>query len=290
MVTEYFLTTHYYSCFTGCSTRIVSDLATQTDTHTGSWRITNSYRTCEQLMEAVLVNIYDPSSSGSNGCSTANQNQCAIGDLSSKLGDAYFPSSMGSSMGRRAYTDSNLPLYGDNNVDNLLMVIIPENRDIKPSCGKINVYAARSAKATFSNDGVTGTIEFVQRSPLDSTVTNVNLEGLNSQAGGYHVHMFPVPEREASSQGSMCAPERVSGHFNPFEAEVGIPSSPSYPSALSSTYDKYEVGDLSAKYGLLNGLASKSATYTDYNLQLFGQNSIVGRSLVIHRNDATKSR
>ncbi|GFR93170.1 superoxide dismutase [Cu-Zn], partial [Elysia marginata] len=271
------------------STRIVSDLATQSDAKMGDWRITDNFPTCDEFMNKVLNSFHDPTSSASSGCSTSNQNACAIGDLTSKHGYINFTSSTDSSE-RAAYTDSNLPLYGDNSVRNLLMIVIPKNNKVKPACGKVNVYAERSAKATFSNDGVTGTIEFRQKSPLDSTITAVKLQGLAGVAGGYHVHMWPVPEREASSQGNMCAPERVSGHFNPFIAQVGSPGSPNYPAPEASTYDMYEVGDLSAKYGMLNGQQSMVNTYTDYNLQLFGRNSIVGRSLVIHRNDATSSR
>ena len=45
-----------------------------------------------------------------------------------------------------------------------------------------------------------------------------------------------------------------------------------------------QVGDLSRKYGLLNGKDSLSETYTDFNLPLFGWHSVLGRSLVIHRD------
>ncbi|RUS91560.1 hypothetical protein EGW08_000675 [Elysia chlorotica] len=275
----------------GSSTRIVYDLATQTDAQAANWRITDSYTTCEEFMKNIFHAIYDTRTSESDGCSSvdARQKECAIGDLTGKLDLIGFAPNVGSSM-RKAVTDYNLPLFGDNNVDNLLMLILPIGKEIMPACGKINVYAERSAKAVFSNDGVTGTIKFSQKSPLDPTVTSVNLQGLQSFAGGYHVHMWPVPERQASSQTSMCSPGHVSGHFNPFIDQVGTPGSDSYPDAGTSTYDMFEVGDLSGKYGLLNGEMSKSGTYTDYNLQLFGTNSIVGRSLVIHRNDATSSR
>lgn len=273
----------------GSSTRIVTDVATQSTAQTGKWRITNSFTTCDEFMKNVLNSIYDPTSPASDSCGTSNQAACAIGDLTSKHGQLNFVSSVGGS-GRRAFTDSNLPLFGDNNVQNLLLIIIPESSSVKPACGKVTMFVERAAKAIFSNDGVSGMIEFRQKSPLDPTRTSVDLEGLSSKAGGYHVHMWPVPERETSSQGSMCAPERVSGHFNPFKEQVGVPSDVNYPAPLASTYDMYEVGDLSAKYGMLNDLGSKNETYTDYNLQLFGHNSIVGRSLVIHRNDATASR
>ena len=45
------------------------------------------------------------------------------------------------------------------------------------------------------------------------------------------------------------------------------------------------MGDLSRKYGLLNGKDALSETYTDFNLPLFGFNSVMGRSIVIHKDE-----
>ena len=50
----------------------------------------------------------------------------------------------------------------------------------------------------------------------------------------------------------------------------------------------YEYGDLSGKHGLLT--ATTQAFYTDSTLPLFGETSVLGRSIVIHKNDATASR
>lgn len=47
-----------------------------------------------------------------------------------------------------------------------------------------------------------------------------------------------------------------------------------------------DVGDLSGKHGSLAGLESLTATYVDSQLSLFGPSSVVGRSVVIHYNDA----
>ncbi|GFO44805.1 superoxide dismutase [Cu-Zn], partial [Plakobranchus ocellatus] len=270
------------------STHIVTDLMTRSSATMGDWRISNSYPSCEQFMADVLTNIYNPTSSSSSDCGTTNQKDCAIGDLSSKLGNVYFSGSLGDSAGRRAYTDANLPLFADNSVEGLLMIILPQGNNVEPACGMINVYETRSATATFNNAGVQGYIKFTQKSPLDPTVTFIHVKGLSANAGGYHVHELPVPERLASTQGNMCAGERVSGHFNPFVSVVGYPGLVGYPSAATSTYDMYEVGDLSGKYGLLDGLQIKNETYTDRNLPLFGQNSIIGRSIVIHRIDGSR--
>ncbi len=52
---------------------------------------------------------------------------------------------------------------------------------------------------------------------------------------------------------------------------------------FSGTDDEYEIGDLSGKYGSFLNLTTYEKTHTDYNLPLFGRNSIQGRSVVIHK-------
>lgn len=45
------------------------------------------------------------------------------------------------------------------------------------------------------------------------------------------------------------------------------------------------MGDLSGKFGLLNGLVSLDAVYNDTSLPLFGTRAILGRSVIIHKKD-----
>ena len=54
--------------------------------------------------------------------------------------------------------------------------------------------------------------------------------------------------------------------------------------------DKYELGDLSGKFGNFVGQSSVNKQFTDVQLDLFGRYSILNRAYVIHRNDATGSR
>jgi hypothetical protein len=49
-----------------------------------------------------------------------------------------------------------------------------------------------------------------------------------------------------------------------------------------------EVGDLSGKHGVFTGY-SEMATFMDGNLPLFGANSVVGRSIVIHSYTVSQS-
>ena len=52
---------------------------------------------------------------------------------------------------------------------------------------------------------------------------------------------------------------------------------------LIGTNDQYEIGDLSGKYGTFLNLTTYTGKQLDYNLPLFGKNSIQGRSVVIHK-------
>ena len=54
--------------------------------------------------------------------------------------------------------------------------------------------------------------------------------------------------------------------------------------------DKYELGDLSGKFGNLAGLSSLTRQNIGVQLSLFGRYSILNRALVIHRNDTGGSR
>uniref|UniRef100_A0AAQ5Y224 Superoxide dismutase copper/zinc binding domain-containing protein n=1 Tax=Amphiprion ocellaris TaxID=80972 RepID=A0AAQ5Y224_AMPOC len=131
--------------------------------------------------------------------------------------------------------------------------------------------------------GIMGYFSFRQASPFDVTELRVNLTNLQNRVGPYHVHKFPVPLLGTNSS-SLCSNDNVGGHWNPFGLDT---SDPTYPKGPGSTHDRYEVGDLSAKHMSLAGLNGFEMVFTDFNLPLFGQNSIVGRSVVIHQMDVT---
>ena len=66
----------------------------------------------------------------------------------------------------------------------------------------------------------------------------------------------------------------------------GIYLTPYIPTIIG-TVDAYEVGDLSGKYGTT--FNAKTSTFNDYNLPLFGTNSILLRSFAIRRNASDSS-
>ena len=107
-----------------------------------------------------------------------------------------------------------------------------------------------------------GTVRFRQASGEDPMYIDVDLSGLNSMAGGYHVHTSPIT--------SGCGAESTGGHW--------------------LRDDEYDIGDLATKHGSLSGLSVLSASYVDTDLSLFGEYSIVGRSVVIHYDQAGSPR
>ena len=56
------------------------------------------------------------------------------------------------------------------------------------------------------------------------------------------------------------------------------------PSIATGSVDQYEVGDLSGKFGDLKGQDRVQGTFVDPSLCLWGPNSVLGRSVVIHHS------
>lgn len=138
------------------------------------------------------------------------------------------------------------------------------------------VYRVKAvAKDWFGNGektGVTGRFEFIQESPFSPVKTFVMLKGLNGIINNYHVHETSIPIDRIQP----CSDHSVGGHFNPFN----VTKSP-----IRGTPDQYEVGDLSGKFDKLKDLHGFEKEYNDTNLELVAPNSILGRSIVLHKKD-----
>ncbi|XP_055867441.1 uncharacterized protein LOC106052162 isoform X1 [Biomphalaria glabrata] len=265
------------------STRVVTDLYSRDSISSLRWKITGAVSNCASITSrqaALDLLIYNPNNASDGVLCTpqSNSKQCAVGNLSGRLGDV----SVGQSKG---YSDNDLPLTGETNIGNKLLVVY-ETDGSAYACAIIKIFKVRNALVKFSHDGVTGTASFSQNSPFDPTVVQINFQGLNNNSKGFHIHSWPTPTKITPDQ-DLCGAAVTSGHFNPYNKNV---NSPIYPQPDASTDDMYEVGDLSSKYGTLANLQSLNGTYTDWNLPLFGANSIIGRSLVIHHNDPAGSR
>ncbi|XP_042605270.1 uncharacterized protein LOC109064071 [Cyprinus carpio] len=151
-------------------------------------------------------------------------------------------------------------------------------------CAEIRSIATKVVSAVVSMQGIKGYFSFHQPSPFDLTTITVNLKNLNRRVGPYHVHQFPLPQMR-SLPDSSCSNNNLGGHWNPFNVNT---QAPAYPPPRGSTHDLFEVGDLSARHGSLENTNNFQATFTDWNLPLFGRNSIVGRSVVMHMPNSTR--
>ncbi|XP_052229101.1 uncharacterized protein LOC127843264 [Dreissena polymorpha] len=227
--------------------------------------------TLENRCSTTIGNLYNPTLANEVGCSVDNQSPCSIGNLTGKHGNVTI---IRMSPFKAFYTDQNLPLKGKNSIIGKTIAFRKGNKYV--GCANIIQYPSKHGEAMFSDDGVSGSVIMSQQSPLDVAVIKLNLTNLGNKAGGYHVHVWPVPVK--TSAGGHCSDSDVSGHFNPFNVNVNN----NYPALNSTTPDRYEVGDFSGKFGSLANMNTVVKNFFDPTLQLFGKNSILGRSLVIH--------
>lgn len=151
-------------------------------------------------------------------------------------------------------------------------------------CARLYPLPEKQVSAVMSMRGIQGYLHFRQASPFDVTEFRLNLTNLQSRVGPYHVHNFPVPSVR-SPLPSICSNDNLGGHWNPFGLNT---SDQTYPKQPGSTYDMYEIGDLSGKHMFLTGLNEVDALFHDSSLPLFGPNSIVGRSIVIHQGNGAR--
>ena len=135
-----------------------------------------------------------------------------------------------------------------------------------------------SATAYFDMGGVRGSIQFYQANPDEPVRVHVQLDGLDQFNDRYpwHVHDFPV--RFGLLRDFPCSEAEVGDHYDP----TGVGNSPNYTEMCAADPDNCEVGDLGGKLGLLVN-NEPWQNFDDPRLSLFGPQSIVGRSIVIHR-------
>ncbi|XP_067657181.1 uncharacterized protein [Haliotis asinina] len=224
-----------------------------------------------------LTAVFDPSAKSAGACTADNPGACAVGDLTVRLGKVMVGATAGSA--RKFVHDRYLPLSGDANIAGNTLVIL-DNSNMIVSCGKIMAVTEKQASAVFNRAGVLGSVLFKQASPFEATDIFVVLSRLAGKAGGYHVHLYPVPYQHTANQ-QLCSSDAVGGHWNPFVKP--------FPTTGSTT-DVFEVGDISGKFGSLADKDSYSQTMKDYNMPMFGPYSIIGRSVVVHKSVAGAPR
>lgn len=206
----------------------------------------------------------------------ANQMKCEVGDLYNKGGAL----SIGTNL---FYTDINLPVtktVGSMPGIGARSVVV---HDANLAAGRyrcatihfLGKFSPRKAVATFDVANVaTGTMTFTQTNSNSPTLVQLDLKELNA-AGGYHVHQFPVTDG--------CGASSTGGHYNPTGASGTCNSS-----AVARSNNNCEIGDLSGKHGSLSIGSVVATSYWDQYLPLFGDESILGRSIVIHNTNGAR--
>ena len=219
--------------------------------------------------------LYDPKNGQGEGCSQKEPHKCREGDLAGKFGSVKV--SRRESMFTKNYFHDNhleLPELGPGSARSLFVVIYePDRPDEFLACAKVREVKTKVGHAKFGHEGLTGDITLTQVSPFFPVKSQVQFKGLQKKAGSYHIHQYPVNFERRDNEDNPCL--RTGGHYNPFR--IDPTSSPDQGSS-----DKYEVGDLSRKYGGLKELDTFSTTAIDPMLSLFGKFSVIGRSIVIH--------
>eukprot|EP00794_Sanderia_malayensis_P005506 gene5506-6191_t len=249
------------------------------------WFISSSsasgYNQCDKL-----TNVLQGRSTSTGTCSEHEPGACEMGDLSSKLNNI----SIGianDAVNAKKFRLIDISL----NISAIQghALVIKDSRGVPFACANIMKDGPLSMSSSFDaakHDGVSGAVSFTQESPYHPTKINFKLNGLNDKAKGIHVHQFPIPDPAPAT--NPCAGAVVGAHLNPY----GINNKASnYPADGSgASLDKYEVGDISGKFGNLAGSTSNYSQYEDLQMGIYGRYSIFNRAVVIHRNDATGSR
>lgn len=148
------------------------------------------------------------------------------------------------------------------------------------------------ALAQFDMDGVKGFVRFTQANQSAPTQVEYELDGLRGNNKLYHVHVRPVPKfdanlvrNNATAIAQLCGDPNTGGHLNPHHVTEKLPPK-------SAPLDKYEIGDLSGKHGPFETVANKPDHYVgsfkDDKLPMWGEHSIIGRSVVIHKNTGAR--
>ena len=161
-----------------------------------------------------------------------------------------------------------------------LIVYSDENSGKILSCAPLQRVWPRMASAKFNYAMLKGSVDMTQETPLDPTIVDLNIEVFRS-AYSYGIDELPKIVRNKDLTTKEC-PNIHSVIYNPHNIDPEL-----VPGEGQGTTDQYAVGDLSGKYGNLADKTSEVLTVTDFNLPLFGRDSIIGRALVFYSPEGT---
>lgn len=141
------------------------------------------------------------------------------------------------------------------------------------ACAEVRSIQPKEASAQISMLSIKGSISFRQQSPFHPTQLSVSLWKLRGLAGQYGIHSLPVLPRKQSPQ-DVCGEANTGDVWNPLSVGAGTGS---------GGHSSWQIGDLSGRHGTLQGREEFSAVLTDWNLPLYGNNSVIGRSVLIYK-------
>eukprot|EP00330_Aristerostoma_sp_ATCC50986_P013998 CAMPEP_0114591622 /NCGR_PEP_ID=MMETSP0125-20121206/13624_1 /TAXON_ID=485358 ORGANISM="Aristerostoma sp., Strain ATCC 50986" /NCGR_SAMPLE_ID=MMETSP0125 /ASSEMBLY_ACC=CAM_ASM_000245 /LENGTH=161 /DNA_ID=CAMNT_0001789801 /DNA_START=68 /DNA_END=553 /DNA_ORIENTATION=+ len=110
--------------------------------------------------------------------------------------------------------------------------------------------------------GVSGFVKFAQPKG-GKTIVNATIKGLSAGKHGFHIHEFGNLIEGCKSAGA---------HYNPFKKEHGGPND-----------EERHVGDMGNV--VADGTNDTTLVYEDALIQLTGEQSVIGRSVVTHADE-----
>lgn len=245
--------------------------------------ILDDHRHGEQCKYLQLV--FDPDDNGGKECSATKMKKCRLGDLSGKHGQLQV-AGVGKST-RRTIVDFNLPISSLEGSRHLFLAVYESaslgsgRRPSILSCAKLHMKQPRVVEASFNTDGVRGTIRLSQRYSSEPTTFHYNLYGLEGNTRHYSINSIPMGSQSRSDAGHLCS--NLGLVYNPFQ--VNLIDNP-----VISTSDQLPVGNLSMKHGQFLVVDSDDEDHyvnehLDLSVQLHGRHSVVGRPILIRKNN-----
>ncbi|KAJ1979441.1 hypothetical protein H4R35_001516 [Dimargaris xerosporica] len=146
----------------------------------------------------------------------------------------------------------------------------------------IGVAPGPFAQSVINMAGITGRVEFYKPQKCGTTTTHIKYQFDGLAAGDsapykYHIHVSPVGENNnCTATGGHYDPHSAATTYAPYTCTPGV-----------TPQDHCEVGDLSGKHGSLAPTAEApqvSGQYDDDYVKFTPDNTVIGRSIVIHNS------
>lgn len=156
-------------------------------------------------------------------------------------------------------------------------VVIKEQE--RGACAEVRPIKPKEASAQFSMQGIKGSFSFKQDSPFHPTQLSIDLGSLQGLATHYGIHALPVLARQQLHQ-NLCSQANTGKLWNPLSMNT---------TSSRGDHSSWPIGDLSGRHGTLEGHKNFSAVLTDWNLPLYGNNSVIGRSVLLSQSGGQPS-